>query len=120
MNILLVSLGCDKNLVDSEYMIGELLEKGYTVTDDENEADVIVVNSCCFIGDAKEESIDTILSMAKLKENGRLKALVVAGCLAQRYQDEVLRELPEVDALVGTGACASIAEAVEHAFAGRA
>ncbi len=120
MNILLVSLGCDKNLVDSEYMIGELLEKGYTVTDDENEADVIVVNSCCFIGDAKEESIDTILSMAKLKENGRLKALVVAGCLAQRYQDEVLRELPEVDALVGTGACASIAEAVEHALAGRA
>ena len=120
MNILLVSLGCDKNLVDSEYMIGELLEKGYTVTDDENEADVIVVNSCCFIGDAKEESIDTILSMAKLKENGRLKVLVVAGCLAQRYQDEVLRELPEVDALVGTGACASIAEAVEHALAGRA
>lgn len=118
MNILLVSLGCDKNLVDSEYMIGALLEKGYTVTDDENEADVIVVNSCCFIGDAKEESIDTILSMAKLKETGRLKALVVAGCLAQRYQDEVLRELPEVDALVGTGACASIAEAVEHALAG--
>ncbi len=120
MKILMISLGCDKNLVDSEYMIGELLEKGYTVTDDENEADVIVVNSCCFIGDAKEESIDTILSMAKLKENGRLKALVVAGCLAQRYQDEVLRELPEVDALVGTGACASIAEAVEHALAGRA
>ena len=118
MNILLISLGCDKNLVDSEYMLGELLEKGYTVTDDENEADVIVVNSCCFIGDAKEESIETILSAARLKESGRLKALIVAGCLAQRYQDEVLRELPEVDALVGTGACGSIAEAVEQALSG--
>lgn len=119
MNVLLVSLGCDKNLVDSEYMIGELTEQGYTVTDDENEADVIVINSCCFIGDAKEESIETILSMARLKETGRLKALVVAGCLAQRYQDEILRELPEVDALVGTGACASIAEAVECALKGK-
>ncbi len=118
MKILMISLGCDKNLVDSEYMIGELLEKGYTVTDDENEADVIVVNSCCFIGDAKEESIETILAMARHKESGRLKALIVAGCLAQRYQDEVLQELPEVDALVGTGACGSIAEAVEAALKG--
>ena len=98
MKILMISLGCDKNLVDSEYMIGELLEKGYTVTDDENEADVIVVNSCCFIGDAKEESIETILAMARHKESGRLKALIVAGCLAQRYQDEVLQELPEGEA----------------------
>ena len=95
MNILFISLGCDKNLVDSEYMIGMLNAAGYTITDDETDADVIVVNSCCFIGDAKEESIQTILSMAKYKETGKLKALIVTGCLAQRYQDEVLEEIPE-------------------------
>lgn len=118
MNILFISLGCDKNLVDSEYMIGMLHAAGYTITDDENEADVIVVNSCCFIGDAKEESIQTILSMARLKQTGKLKALLVTGCLAQRYQDEVLKELPEVDAVLGTNAYDAIVEAVESAVAG--
>ncbi len=118
MNILFISLGCDKNLVDSEYMIGMLNAAGYTITDDENAADVIVVNSCCFIGDAKEESIQTILTMAKYKETGKLKALIVTGCLAQRYQDEVLAELPEVDAVLGTNAYDAIVEAVEGALKG--
>ena len=116
MNILFISLGCDKNLVDSEYMIGMLNAAGYTITDDETDADVIVVNSCCFIGDAKEESIQTILSMAKYKETGKLKALIVTGCLAQRYQDEVLEEIPEVDAVLGTNAYDAIVEAVEEAL----
>ena len=118
MNILFISLGCDKNLVDSEYMIGMLNAAGYTITDDENDADVIVVNSCCFIGDAKEESIQTILTMAKYKETGKLKALIVTGCLAQRYQDEVLAEIPEVDAVLGTNAYDAIVEAVEGALKG--
>ncbi len=118
MNILFISLGCDKNLVDSEYMLGMLTASGYTITDDETAADVIVVNSCCFIGDAKEESIQTILSMAQYKENGRLKALIVTGCLAQRYQDEILQEIPEVDAVVGTNAYDAIVEAVESALSG--
>ena len=118
MNILFISLGCDKNLVDSEYMIGMLNAAGYTITDDETDADVIVVNSCCFIGDAKEESIQTILSMAKYKETGKLKALIVTGCLAQRYQDEVLEEIPEVDAVLGTNAYDAIVEAVEGALKG--
>ena len=118
MNILFISLGCDKNLVDSEYMLGMLTASGYTITDDETAADVIVVNSCCFIGDAKEESIQTILSMAQYKESGRLKALIVTGCLAQRYQDEILQEIPEVDAVVGTNAYDAIVEAVESALSG--
>ncbi len=118
MNILFISLGCDKNLVDSEYMLGMLTASGYTITDDETAADVIVVNSCCFIGDAKEESIQTILSMAQYKENGRLKALIVTGCLAQRYQDEILQEIPEVDAVVGTNAYDAIVEAVDSALSG--
>lgn len=114
MNILFISLGCDKNLVDSEYMIGMLSAAGYTITDDENDADVIVINSCCFIGDAKEESIQTILSMARLKQTGKLKSLIVTGCLAQRYQDEVLKEIPEVDAILGTNSYDSIFEAVKE------
>jgi ribosomal protein S12 methylthiotransferase len=118
MKILFISLGCDKNLVDSEYMIGMLSAAGYEITDSEQEADVIVVNSCCFIGDAKDESIQTILSMAQLKETGQLKALIVTGCLAQRYQDEVLSEIPEVDAVLGTNAYDSIVEAVEQALKG--
>lgn len=118
MNILFISLGCDKNLVDSEYMIGMLRAAGYTITDDEQEADAIVINSCCFIGDAKEESIQTILTMAELKKTARLKALIVTGCLAQRYQDEVLSEIPEVDALLGTNAYDAIVEAVEQALKG--
>lgn len=118
MNILFISLGCDKNLVDSEYMIGMLRAAGYTITDDEQEADVVVVNSCCFIGDAKEESIQTILSMAQLKQTAQLKALIVTGCLAQRYQDEVLAEIPEVDAVLGTNAYDAIVEAVEQTLKG--
>ncbi|MBO5246812.1 MAG: 30S ribosomal protein S12 methylthiotransferase RimO [Eubacterium sp.] len=118
MNLLFISLGCDKNLVDSEYMIGMLQAAGYTITDDEYEADVIIVNSCCFIGDAKEESIQTILSMAQLKQTGKLKSLIVTGCLAQRYQDEVLAEIPEVDAVIGTNAYDNIVEAVTQTLEG--
>ena len=118
MNIMFVSLGCDKNLVDTEMMLGLLQKKGYTFTDDERAADVIVVNTCCFIGDAKEESIQTLLEMAELKKEGRLKALIAAGCLAQRYQKEIREEIPEVDALVGTMAIGEVAEAVEEALAG--
>ena len=95
MKLLCISLGCDKNLVDAERMLGSLSQDGYTFTDDEQEADVILVNTCCFIGDAKEESINTILQMAELKKNGRLKALIVTGCLAQRYKQEILEEIPD-------------------------
>ena len=101
MKLLFVSLGCDKNLVDSEHMIARLSDHGYSLTDDENEADVIVINTCCFIHDAKQESIDTICEMARLKDR-QLKALIVCGCLAERYRDEILKEIPEVDAVVGT------------------
>lgn len=118
MNIMFVSLGCDKNLVDTEMMLGLLQGKGLAFTDDENEADVIVVNTCCFIGDAKEESIQTLLEMAELKKTGRLKGLIAAGCLAQRYQEEIAREIPEVDALLGTTALEEIAEAVEEVLEG--
>ncbi len=102
MKLLCISLGCDKNLVDSEKMMGLLQAEGWTFTDDEEEADAILINTCCFIGDAKEESVNTILEMADLKQRGRLKALVVTGCLAQRYRQEILEEIPEVDAIVGT------------------
>lgn len=119
MKIVFVSLGCDKNLVDTEMMLGLLRDKGYSFTDDENEADVAVVNSCCFIGDAKEESIQTILELAQLKETGQLKALIVTGCLAQRYAEEIRSEIPEVDALIGTMAIEDIAAAVEDALAGK-
>ena len=118
MKLFFVSLGCDKNLVDSEVMLGNLSEKGYSVTDDETDADVIVVNTCCFINDAKEESIETILEMAKLKQVGNLKALLVTGCLAQRYQDEIKKEIPEVDAILGTSAIDMIVQAVEDALSG--
>lgn len=101
-NVLFVSLGCDKNLVDSEKMLGLLNEAGYRVAQEESEADAIVVNTCCFIHDAKEESVETILEMAEWKKKGRLKALIVTGCMAQRYQDEIQREIPEVDAVIGT------------------
>lgn len=102
MKILCISLGCDKNLVDTEMMLGLLNRDGYTFTDDEQEADIIVINTCCFIGDAKEESINTILEMAALKETGCLKALIVTGCLAQRYKQEIIDEIPEVDGILGT------------------
>ena len=100
-NVLFISLGCDKNLVDSEKMLGLLNESGYTIVEDEAQADAIVINTCCFIHDAKEESIETILEMASWKEKGRLKALVITGCLAERYKDEIGEALPEVDALHG-------------------
>ena len=119
IQILFVSLGCDKNLVDSEVMLGLLEDKGYAITNEEKEADVVVINTCCFIGDAKEESIENIIEMGKLKETGKLKALIVTGCLAQRYKDEIQAELPEVDAIVGTTATESIVEAVEETLKGK-
>ncbi len=119
MKILFVSLGCDKNLVDTEKMLGMLSEKGYEFTDDETEADIAVVNTCCFIGDAKEESINTLLQLSELKESGQLKALLAAGCLAQRYREEIQREIPEVDGIIGTMAIEEIVAAVEEALAGR-
>ena len=119
MKILFVSLGCDKNLADTEMMLGILREKGYSFTDDENEAEAAVVNTCCFIGDAKEESINTVLELAELKKTGRLKALIATGCLAQRYREEIQKEIPEVDAIVGTAAAEDIADAVESALAGK-
>lgn len=120
MKILFVSLGCDKNLVDSERMLGMLAEKGFTFTDDENQADIVVVNTCCFIGDAKEESINTLLQMSQLKEEGRIQVLIAAGCLAQRYREEIQKEIPQVDAVIGTMAIADIADAVEKALGGKA
>lgn len=119
MKILFISLGCDKNLVDSEMMLGMLGQKGYEFTDDETQADIIVVNTCCFIGDAKEESINTLLEMAQLKESSHLKALIAAGCLAQRYKEEIQKEIPEVDAIIGTTAIEEIVKAVEEAVAGK-
>lgn len=118
MKILFVSLGCDKNLVDSEMMLGMLGERGFSFTDDEAEADIAVVNTCCFIGDAKEESIGTLLELSELKKNGQLKALIAAGCLAQRYREEIQREIPQVDAIVGTTAIEKIVAAVEETLAG--
>ena len=118
MNILFISLGCDKNLVDSEVMLGLLDKKGYQIVDSEEAADIIVVNTCCFIHDAKEESIQTILEMAEYKKEGKLKALIVTGCLAQRYQQEIIDEIPEVDAVLGTTSYNHIVEAVEEALAG--
>ncbi|MBQ8638052.1 MAG: 30S ribosomal protein S12 methylthiotransferase RimO [Lachnospiraceae bacterium] len=111
-NVLFVSLGCDKNLVDTEKMLGILGKSGYSFTDEEENAEVIIINSCCFIGDAKEESIQTILEMARYRENGKLEALIVTGCLAERYRDEVLSELPEVDAVVGISAWHTIADVI--------
>lgn len=119
MNILFVSLGCDKNLVDSEVMLGMLKERGYTFTDDQTQADAAVVNTCCFINDAKEESIQTILELAELKKIGQLKALVVAGCLAQRYQAEIQKEIEEVDAIIGTTALEKVVETLDGVLAGK-
>lgn len=119
MNLLFISLGCDKNLVDSEVMLGILEAGGYQIVDDEMQADVIVINTCCFIHDAKEESIQTILEMAEYKKTGRLKALIVAGCLAQRYQQEIRTEIPEVDAVLGTTSYDQIVQSIEEALAGQ-
>ena len=118
MKVLFISLGCDKNLVDSEMMMGLLRNRGYEFTDDEMQADVIVVNTCGFINDAKEESINTILNMAQYKEHN-LKALVVAGCLAERYKNEIMEELPEIDAIVGTTAFDKIVDVIDGVLAGQ-
>lgn len=118
MKVLFISLGCDKNLVDSEEMLGLLASHGYSITDDEMAADVIVINTCCFIHDAKEESIQTILEMAEYRKSGSCKALLVTGCMAQRYQKEIREEIPEVDAVLGTTAFDDILEALEQALQG--
>ncbi len=119
MKILFISLGCDKNLVDTEMMLGTLVQRGFSITDDETEAEAVVVNTCCFINDAKQESINTLLEMAELRKDGDIKALIAAGCLAQRYQDEIQREIPEVDAIVGTTAIDAIADALEEVLSGQ-
>ena len=116
--IFFVSLGCDKNLVDSEVMLGLLSKEGFCITDDENEADAAVVNTCSFIHDAKQESVDAILALSDLKESGSLKALIVCGCLAERYSDELLEEIPAIDAVLGTMAASEIVNAVKHALDG--
>ncbi|MGN0242699.1 MAG: 30S ribosomal protein S12 methylthiotransferase RimO [Lachnospiraceae bacterium] len=113
MKIFFVSLGCDKNLVDSEVMLGLLKKNRYTITDNEAEADMIVVNTCCFIHDAKEESVETILEMAQYKQTGSCKGLIVTGCLAEEYRDEIMKEIPEVDAVLGTSSYAAIADTLK-------
>ena len=119
MMILFISLGCDKNLVDTEVMLGMLASRGYEMTNDEQEADIIVINTCCFIHDAKEESIQNILEMAEYKKNGSAKALIVTGCMAERYRQEILDEIPEVDEVLGTTAYDRILDAVDAALAGQ-
>lgn len=119
MKIYFESLGCDKNLVDSEQMLGILRDNSFEITNDELEADIAVVNTCCFINDAKEESIMTALRLASLKENGNLKVLVLCGCLAQRYQDEIFKEIPEVDVVIGTTAYEEIVKAINNALEGK-
>ena len=111
-----VSLGCDKNLVDTEKMLGVAVGLGVSFTDDETEADAILINTCCFIGDAKEESVNTILEMARYKEEGKCRALIVAGCLAQRYKQEIIDEIPEVDAILGTTSYEEIGNVLTRLF----
>nr|WP_295274877.1 30S ribosomal protein S12 methylthiotransferase RimO [uncultured Blautia sp.] len=118
MKILFISLGCDKNLADSEEMLGLLTARGHEIVDDETQADAIVINTCCFIKDAKEESVETILEMAEYKKTGSCHALVVTGCMAQRYQKEIIQEVPEVDAVLGTTSYGDIVKALEEAVAG--
>ena len=112
--VLFISLGCDKNLVDSEMMLGMLAQNGYEFTDDEQEADIVVINTCCFIGDAKEESINAILEMAELKKSGDIEMLIVAGCLAERYREEIQTEIPEVDAILGTMAIDEVVRTLDE------
>lgn len=116
--ILFISLGCDKNLVDSEVMLGILADRGFEMTDTEDDADIIIINTCCFINDAKEESINTILEMAEYKKTGPCKALIVTGCLAQRYKQEIVDEIPEVDAVIGTSKYDEIFDAVDQTLKG--
>lgn len=118
MKILFISLGCDKNLVDSEHMLGLLVKHGYEITDDETQADIIVINTCCFIHDAKEESIENILQMAEYKKQGSCKVLLVTGCMAERYREEIHQEIPEVDAVLGTNSYDRIVRAIEDVLRG--
>ena len=118
MKILFQSLGCDKNLVDTEMMLRLLEDQGATFTDDEEEAEAVIVNTCCFIGDAKEESINTLLEYAERRKKGKIKALVACGCLAQRYAEDIHREIPEVDAIVGTNSITEVVAALKGALAG--
>jgi ribosomal protein S12 methylthiotransferase len=119
MNIYFISLGCDKNLVDSENMLGILHDNGYQITSEEQEADIIIINTCCFINDAKQESINTILEMAEHKKSGNAKALIVTGCLAERYKEEILSVIPEVDALLGTTSFSDILNVIEEITDGK-
>ena len=119
LKILFVSLGCDKNRVDAEKMLALLGRSGYVLTDEEQEADVIIVNTCCFITDAKQESIDTLLELSRLKQEGRCRALIASGCMAQRYADQIREMLPEVDAIVGTTAYDAIREVIDSVLAGK-
>ena len=118
MRILFISLGCDKNLVDSEHMLGRLAGRGYEMTDDETQADIIIINTCCFIHDAKEERIANILEMAEYRKSGSCRALIVTGCMAQRYRQEILDEIPEVDAVLGTNSYDKIEEALDEVLGG--
>lgn len=115
MKVLFISLGCDKNLADSEEMLGLLTGKGHEIVDSEEEAEVIVINTCCFIHDAKEESIENILEMAEYKKAGTCKVLIVTGCMAQRYKEEIIEEIPEVDAVLGTTSYMDILKAINEA-----
>ena len=119
MKVLFISLGCDKNLADSEEMLGLLTGKGHEIVDTEEEAEVIVINTCCFIHDAKEESIENILEMAEYKKAGTCKVLIVTGCMAQRYKEEIIEEIPEVDAVLGTTSYMDILKAIDEACEGR-
>lgn len=119
MKLLFISLGCDKNLVDTEHMLSMITQDGITITNDENEADVIVVNSCCFINDAMEESIQTLIDMGTLKETANLKALIVTGCLAQRYAAEITEQIPEVDAIIGTNSYDEIVSVIHDVLEGK-
>ena len=119
MKFLFISLGCDKNLVDSEQMLGILTRNGHEIVDDETLAEAVIVNTCCFIGDAKEESVENILQMAELKKTGNVKILIVTGCMAQRYRQEILDEIPEVDAVLGTSSYGDILEAVDSVMLGK-
>ena len=119
MRLLFISLGCDKNLVDSEEMLGILRDRGHTFTDDETLAEGIIINTCCFIGDAKEESVQAILDMAEYKNSGECRALIVTGCMAQRYQQEILDEIPQVDAVLGTMSYEKIADTLDEVLEGK-
>lgn len=116
VKVFVMSLGCDKNLADTEHMMGIMAADGYSFTQDEEEADVIIINTCCFINDAKEESVNALLELAEYKKSGKCSALIVTGCLAQRYKNEIMEEIPEVDVVLGTSSYDDIERAVESAL----